>query len=49
MTDNKMVTIYVNTVAHQVPHQRISYETLIGLASPGATGTLSDTDQTLQP
>ena len=39
MTDNKMVTIYVNTVAHQVPHQKISYETLIGLASPGATGT----------
>ena len=39
MADNKTVSIYVNTVAHNVPHQKISYETLIGLAFPGATGT----------
>lgn len=39
MADNKTVNIYVNTVAHNVPHQKISYATLIGLAFPGATGT----------
>ena len=39
MADNKTVSIYVNTVAHNVPHQKTSYATLIGLAFPGATGT----------
>lgn len=39
MADNKTVNIYVNTVAHNAPHQKISYATLIGLAFPGATGT----------
>lgn len=39
MTDKKTVTIYVNTVEHTVPHQKISYATLIGLAFPNAPGT----------
>jgi hypothetical protein len=39
MTDNKTVIIFVNTVEHVVPHQKISYATLIALAFPGATGT----------
>lgn len=38
MADNKTVNIYVNTVEHTVPHQKISYATLIGLAFPGAAG-----------
>ena len=29
MADNKTVKIYVNTVEHTVPHQKISYATLI--------------------
>lgn len=39
MSDNKTVTIFVNTNEHEVPHQKISYATLIGLAFPGATGS----------
>lgn len=39
MPDNKTVTIFVNTSEHEVPHQKISYATLIGLAFPGATGS----------
>lgn len=38
MPDHKTVTIFVNTVAHQVPHEKISYATLINMAFPGATG-----------
>jgi hypothetical protein len=38
MSENKTVTIFVNTVEHVVPHQKISYATLISLAFPGATG-----------
>lgn len=36
--DKKKVNIFVNTVEHEVPHQKISYATLITLAFPGATG-----------
>lgn len=39
MPDHKAVTIAVNTVEHLVPHEKISYATLIGLAFPGATGS----------
>ncbi|HLO96313.1 MAG TPA: multiubiquitin domain-containing protein [Burkholderiaceae bacterium] len=39
MSDHKTVAITVNTVEHIVPHEKISYATLIGLAFPGATGT----------
>jgi hypothetical protein len=39
MADVKNVTITVNTVDHVVPHNKISYTTLIGLAFPGATGS----------
>ncbi len=39
MTDNKMVSIFVNTIEHEVQHQKISYATLISMAFPGATGT----------
>ncbi|UGS92135.1 multiubiquitin domain-containing protein [Ralstonia wenshanensis] len=38
MSDHKTVTIFVNTVPHQVPHEKISYATLISIAFPGATG-----------
>lgn len=36
--EKKTVTITVNTVDHVVPHEKISYATLIALAFPGATG-----------
>lgn len=39
MPDNKTVTIFVNTIEQVVPHQKISYATLIAMAIPGATGT----------
>lgn len=39
MSDHKTVTITVNTVEHIVPHEKISYATLIGLAFPGGTGS----------
>lgn len=39
MAAEKSVTITVNTVDHVVPHEKISYATLIGLAFPGATGS----------
>lgn len=39
MASDKTVTITVNTVEHTVPHDKISYGTLIGLAFPGATGS----------
>jgi hypothetical protein len=39
MPDNKTVTIFVNTNEKQVPHEKITYATLIDLAFPGATGT----------
>ena len=38
MSDKKTVTIFVNTVEHEVPHQKISYATLIAMAFPGAVG-----------
>lgn len=38
MTNTKTVTIFVNTVEHVVPHEKISYTTLIALAFPGAAG-----------
>lgn len=38
MSNNKMVTISVNTVDHGVPHQKISFATLVAMAFPGATG-----------
>jgi hypothetical protein len=38
MPDKKTVTIFVNTIEHVVPHQKISYATLIAMAFPGATG-----------
>jgi len=36
MSDTKSVTIFVNTVEHVVPHQKITYATVIALAFPGA-------------
>jgi len=39
MSDNKTVTISVNTVDHVVAHHKISYAALVALAFPGATGT----------
>ena len=39
MTDNRMVSIFVNTIEHMVQHQKISYATLIAMAFPGAVGT----------
>jgi hypothetical protein len=39
MSNNNTVTIFVNTIEHVVPHEKISYATLIALAFPGATGT----------
>lgn len=38
MPDKKTVTIFVNTIEHEVSHQKISYAILIGLAFPGAIG-----------
>lgn len=37
--EKKTVTITVNTVEHQVPHEKISYATVVGLAFPSAPGT----------
>jgi Multiubiquitin len=37
--EKKMVTIFVNTIEHEVPHKKISYETLVEMAFPGAPGT----------
>jgi len=37
--DKKTVTIFVNTIEHEVPHQKISYATLVEMAFPGAPGT----------
>jgi hypothetical protein len=34
---HKLVTISVNSVDHQVPHERISYEAIVELAFPGAS------------
>lgn len=36
--EKKTVTITVNTIEYEVPHQKISYSTLVGLAFPGASG-----------
>jgi hypothetical protein len=36
--DKKKVTISVNTVAHEVPHERISYAEVVALAFAGASG-----------
>jgi len=38
MPKDKTVTIFVNTVEQTVPHQKISYSTLIAMAFPGASG-----------
>ncbi|GLH68216.1 multiubiquitin domain-containing protein [Geothrix edaphica] len=38
MPEIKNVTISVNTIDRVVPHQKISYATLIGMAFPNATG-----------
>lgn len=38
MPGNKMVVIFVNTVEHEVLHQKIAYEALVELAFPGANG-----------
>jgi Multiubiquitin len=37
-SENKTVTISVNTIDHVVPHQKISYAALVALAFPGSTG-----------
>lgn len=39
MSDHKTVKIFVNTVEHEVAHEKISYATLIAMAFPGATGS----------
>jgi hypothetical protein len=39
MASKKTVTITVNTVDQVVPHEKISYATLVGLAFSGAGGS----------
>ena len=39
MSDHKTVKIFVNTVEHEVPHEKISYATLVAMAFSGATGS----------
>lgn len=38
MASKNTDTIFVNTVEHEVPHEKISYATLIAMAFPGASG-----------
>lgn len=38
MSNDKTVMIFVNTAEHEVPHQKITYATLVAMAFPGATG-----------
>lgn len=39
MPSDKTVNIFVNTIEHEVAHEKISYSTLIALAFDGATGS----------
>ncbi|PWF49395.1 multiubiquitin domain-containing protein [Massilia glaciei] len=39
MASKNTDTIFVNTIEHEVPHEKISYATLIAMAFPGATGS----------